>query len=266
MRFHILSNSYLQEGIGFKRQIVPYQLKLMSKMVRLLHSVEEGQNLKVGLVTIGQSPRTDVTPTIKETVGTEVEFLEKGALDGLTKEEVARLAPTAGDYVLVTRMKDGTSVKVARGHVFTRIQKCVKDLEEMGADLTLLLCTGEFPKIEARKLLIMPEVLVPNVVWGILKRGKLGIVVPEKEQIPFLKRKWKKKGVSLVITAANPYGEIRALEEAGNFLAKGGVDLIVLDCIGFTPQAKELFRRLTGKPVVLPQTILGRVLKELVST
>jgi len=222
--------------------------------------------LKVGLVTVGQSPRTDVTPTIKEMAGTEVEFVEKGALDGLTKEEVARLAPVTRDYVLVTRMKDGVSVKVARRHVFTRIQKCVEELEEMGADLTLLLCTGEFPKIEAEKLLIMPDVLVPNVIWGILKRGKLGIVVPEKEQIPLLKRKWKKKEVSLVMTAANPYGEVRALEKAGNFLAKRGVDLIVLDCIGFTPQAKELVRRLTGKPVVLPQTILGRVLKELVST
>lgn len=222
--------------------------------------------MKVGLVTVGQSPRTDVTPTIKEMVGTEVEFIEKGALDGLTKEEVARLAPAAGDYVLVTRMRDGASVKVARKHVFTRIQKCIEELEEMGVDFTLLVCTGEFPKIEAKKLLIMLDVLVPNVVWGILKRGKLGIVVPEKGQIPLLKRKWKKKEVSLVITAANPYGKIRALEEAGNFLAKEDVDLIVLDCIGFTPQAKELFRRVTGKPVVLPQTILGRVLKELIST
>jgi protein AroM len=175
-------------------------------------------------------------------------------------------APAAGDYVLVTRIKDGTSVEVSRRHVFPRVQKCIEELEEIGADLTLLLCTGEFPQIEAKKLLIMPDVLVSNVVWGILKRGKLGIVVPEKEQIPLLKRKWKKKEVSLVITAANPYGKIRALEEAGNFLAKGDVDLIVLDCIGFTPQAKELFRRLTGKPVVLPQTILGRVLKELIST
>jgi protein AroM len=205
-----------------------------------------------------------VTPTIKEMVGAEVEFIEKGALDGLTEEQVARLSPAVGDYVLVTRMRDGASVKVARERIFPRVQKCVEELEEMGVDLTLLLCTGEFPKIEAKKPLIMPDALVFNIVMGILKRGKLGIIVPEREQILLVKRKWRKKDISLVITAANPYGEIEALKEAGNFLAKD-VDLIVLDCIGFTPQAKELLRRLTRKPVILPQTILGRILKELVS-
>ena len=80
-----------------------------------------------------------------------------------------------------------------------------------------------------------------------------------------LRRKWKSKGISLVMTAANPYGESKAFEGAATLLAKEDVDLIVLDCIGFTPKVKELFRRLTGKPVILPQTNLGRILEELVS-
>jgi len=220
--------------------------------------------LKVGLVTVGQSPRTDVTPTIKKMLGSEVKLIEKGVLDGLSKEEIVRLAPTARDYVLVTRTKDGTSVKVARKRVVPRIQKCIEELEEAGVDLILLLCTGEFPKIKAKKLLITPDTLISSIVLEILKRGKLGIVVPEKEQILQLKQKWKNKNVSLSITTANPYGENKAFEEAANFLAKENVDLIILDCIGFTPKAKELFRRLTRKPVILPQTILGRILKELV--
>jgi len=222
--------------------------------------------LKVGFVTIGQSPRADVTHTIKEMLGSKVKLIEKGALDGLSKEEIARLAPTARDYVLVTRTKNGTPVKVARRHVFPRVQKCIEELEEMDVDLILLLCTGEFPKIKAKKLLITPDTLISSIVLEILKYGKLGIVVPEKEQIPQLKRKWKSKNVSLVITTANPYDDRKAFEEAANFLAKEYVDLIILDCIGFTPKAKELFRRLTRKPVILPQTILGRILKELVST
>jgi protein AroM len=231
----------------------------------LLNGILGERNLKVGLVTIGQSPRTDVTPTMKKMFGPEVKLIEKGALDGLTREEIDKFAPTAGDYTLVTRIRDGTSVRVAKRCIFPRVQKCIEELEEMSVDLTLLLCTGEFPKIKTKGLLIMPDVLVSNVVWGILKRGKPGVVVPEKEQIPLLKRKWKKKNVSLVITAASPYGKTKALKEAGNFLAKEDVDLIVLDCIGFTPEVKRLFRRLTGKPIILPQTILGRVLKELVS-
>lgn len=222
--------------------------------------------MKIGLITIGQSPRTDVTATITEMLGPEVELIEKGVLDGLTREEIDKLAPTTGDYILVTRMMDGTHVKVAKRHVLPRIQKCVQELEEMNVDLTLLLCTGEFPEIETRGLLIEPDNLITDMVRGLLKRGKIGVVAPEKEQIPQLRSKWKTRGVSVVVTSANPYGEFKACEEAATFLAKETVDLIVLDCIGFTPKVKELFRRVAGKPVILPQTILSRILKELVST
>jgi protein AroM len=223
------------------------------------------EKLKVGLVTIGQSPRTDVTSTMRKMLGSGIELIEKGALDGLTRKEIEKLAPTAGDYVLVTRLRDGASVRVAKKCILPRVQKCIEKLEEMNVDLTLLLCTGDFSEIKAKRLLIKPDELVSNIVWGILKCGKLGVVVPEEEQIPFLMRKWRKKGVSLVMVAANPYGEIRASEEAAAFLAEEDVDLIILDCIGFTPKIKELFRCLTGKPVILPQTILGRILKELVA-
>jgi protein AroM len=223
------------------------------------------RTLKIGLVTIGQSPRTDVTPIIKEALGSEVELVEKGALDGSTREEIDMFAPAAGDYMLVTRIRDGSCVKVARRHVFPRVQKCIEELEEMGVDLTLLLCTAEFHEIKTEKLLINPDKLITNIVWGILDHGRLAVVVPEKKQIPPSRRKWRKKGISLVMTNANPYGEIKASKEAADFLAKQNADLIILDCVGFTPRHKELFKRLTGKPVILPQTVIGRVLKELVS-
>lgn len=221
--------------------------------------------MKIGVITIGQTPRTDVTPIIKELLGSEVELIEKGVLDDLAKEEIGRFAPTAGDYVLVTRLRDGSYVKIAKRHIIPRIQKCIEELEKLSVDLTILLCTGEFPEIKTKKLLMTPDKLISNIVWAILKRGKLGLVAPEKEQIPLLRRKWKNKRVSLVITTANPYGEKSAMEEAASLLAKENVDLIVLDCIGFTPKDKEMFRYETGKPVILPQTVLGRILKELVS-
>jgi protein AroM len=221
--------------------------------------------LKIGLVTIGQSPRIDVTPILKDMLGSKVELIEKGALDGLAKKEIEKLAPTARDYVLVTRLRDGLSVKVARKQIIPRVQKCIEELEDLGADFTLLLCTGEFPSLRARKPLIMPEKLVSNIVQCV-KGGKIGIVVPEREQIPRIKRKWEGKGMSIVITSANPYGESETFEEAAKFLAKENVDLVVLDCIGFTPKVREIFRRLTGKPIVLPQTIIGSVLKDLIKS
>ncbi len=39
---------------------------------------------KVRIITIGQSPRTDVVPEMTPFLGDDVEVLESGALDGLT--------------------------------------------------------------------------------------------------------------------------------------------------------------------------------------
>ena len=46
---------------------------------------------KLGLITIGQSPRTDVLPDIEPIFGPDVELHQAGALDGLTREEIAQM-------------------------------------------------------------------------------------------------------------------------------------------------------------------------------
>ena len=63
--------------------------------------------IRVGIVTIGQAPREDVVPDMAELMGPGAEILEGGALDGLTREEIERLAPEGDHEVLVTRLTDG---------------------------------------------------------------------------------------------------------------------------------------------------------------
>lgn len=216
--------------------------------------------MKIGLVTIGQSPRDDVTPTLKSFLGEKAQIIEKGALDGLKRSDIEKLAPKPGDYVLVTRLRDKTSVKVARHLITPKVQKCVKELEDLGVNFNVLLCTGEFPRLKAKKPLIMLEPLITSFA-RCFKGGKIGVVVPEKEQIAHAEKRWSRKIASAFIVYANPYDDIKALEEAAVQLAKENVDIIVLDCIGFTTEAWKLVRELTGKPVLLPQAILGCFLK-----
>ena len=52
---------------------------------------------KVGLLTIGQSPREDIVSEIKPLLDSRIEILEKGLLDGLSFEEIKRLKPKAGE-------------------------------------------------------------------------------------------------------------------------------------------------------------------------
>ena len=63
--------------------------------------------MKIGAITIGQAPRTDVTADILHIFDDSLELVQAGGLDGLTKEQLQNFAPGKDDYVLVSRLTDG---------------------------------------------------------------------------------------------------------------------------------------------------------------
>ena len=65
---------------------------------------------KIGAVTIGQAPRTDVMEDLAGILQGDVELIQAGALDSLTLEEVKTLRPDGTGNTLVSRMRDGTGV------------------------------------------------------------------------------------------------------------------------------------------------------------
>ncbi len=87
---------------------------------------------KLGTITIGQSPRDDVIPEMLPYLGENVEVIQAGALDGLTYEEILEFEPKEGDYVLVSKLRDGRSVKFAEKHILPRLQNCIDKLEAEG--------------------------------------------------------------------------------------------------------------------------------------
>ncbi len=219
---------------------------------------------RIGTVTIGQSPRTDIVPEFTAALGRTVEVTERGALDGLSLAEVRQLAPREGDYVLVTRMRDGTEVTVSHRTVVERLKGCVADLERTGVDVIVLFCTGEFPELTSKRLIVKPDALLENVVRALLPAGRLAAVVPLPEQIPILQKRWARVASDLVLDTVSPYSGTEAdYEAAARRLAARAPDLVVLDCMGFGEKAREVFRRVTGRPVLLPRTLLGRVAGEL---
>ena len=112
--------------------------------------------MKIGAITIGQSPRVDLTPEIVEYMG-KVEVLEAGGLDGLSKEEIAKFKPAEGDYVLTSRLNDGSSVVFAERYILPQLQQCIYNLETKGAQLIVFYCTGEFPQFHSNVPLLFPD-------------------------------------------------------------------------------------------------------------
>ncbi|WP_037193644.1 AroM family protein, partial [Rhodococcus rhodochrous] len=53
------------------------------------------------------------------------------------------------------------------------------------------------------------------------------------------------------------------IEKAALSLKEHDVDLILLDCMGYTEEMKRTVKQITGKPVILSRTLVARVLGEL---
>ncbi len=193
-----------------------------------------------------------------------MEIIEAGALDDLSREQIAAIAPKAGEYVLVTRLRDGSSVKVAEHHMLPLMQGHIDRVIGKGAEVVALVCTGEFPPFNSSRLLLEPQKLLYHFVAGIANGRRVGVVIPLPEQVEEAIKRWKTVGASaLEVVAASPYVEIAELEEASRKLKGWEVDLIVLDCMGFTTFHKARVAELTGKPVALPRTVVARTLAEL---
>ncbi len=217
----------------------------------------------LGLVTIGQSPRDDIMPQMLPLLPAGLDIRQVGALDGLTREQIAGLAPGPADYVLHTRLRDGSAVTVGRKPITSLVQSCLKQLEDGGANPIVLLCTGEVPGRRSDALLIEPDQLLVSVVHGLRPR-RAGVLVPLPSQIEAAAEKWRELEAELVLVAASPYGEqmelIRAVEE----LEGHPLDLVVMDCMGYTLAHRQVVMQTTGRPVILASRVVARIVGELV--
>ncbi len=220
--------------------------------------------MKVGAITVGQSPRIDVTPDIMPIFGNKVELIEIGALDGLSYEEIAKFEPEEGDYVLVSRMSDGGSVTFAEKHILPRLQECIYKLEEQGVSLIIFFCTGNFPvEFDSKVPLIFPNMVLGNIVPLLTRKKSISVLIPSELQVEQARERWEKLVDNVTVFAASPYGKFEDVRFVAEKLIETDSDLVVLDCIGYTQKMKDMVYKLTNKPVVLPRTLAARIVTEI---
>lgn len=220
--------------------------------------------MKIGAITVGQSPRTDVTADIMSIFNGKAELLERGGLDGLTREQIGEFRPDEGDYVLVSRMNDGTSVTFAEHHIIPRLQQAIEELEDRGVSFIMMFCTGKFPDtLKARVPLIYPCEILDRIAPLLTADSSVIVVTPSPLQIAQSEKKWSQIVKKVKVVSASPYGEWKELEETARLIRDTEADLIILDCIGFSREMKQLFAKETGKPVILPRTLLARLVSEI---
>jgi protein AroM len=220
---------------------------------------------RLGLITVGQSPRTDVVPDMAVILGGDVDIIEAGALDGLSRAQIAALAPEGDDEILVTRLADGSSVFVGKTPVIPLVEQRIAALEDRGVALNALLCTGAFPTLTARRPLLEPQPLLLGLLRAMTFPGRLGVLTPSERHVPQTQARWRESGFDALVAPLSPYEEEdpAAVRRAADALRAGGVGLIVMDCIGFRRKTRDEIAHLTGAPAVVANLLVARVATEL---
>lgn len=225
----------------------------------------------LSVVTIGQAPRVDVTPELAGILGDGVRIVEHGALDGLTADQIAALAPAPGaSGVLTSRLADGSYAVFTHDGVNPLLGRAIARGEAGGADATLLICSSHFPEFPHDKPVFALERLAHAGVHGLLSgfdAPRLGLVNPLADQVDDGIARWR-DSIGAVIggtAAASPYADsIDDIAAAAASIAPSS-DLIVLDCIGYGRDAERAARAACADaghpvPVVTVRAVGARLL------
>ena len=213
---------------------------------------------RVAFVTIGQSPRSDVLPDIIKETRTQFEATERGALDGLTGEAIAKLAPQPGEDRLVTRLRDGREVLLGKPAIDRRLHEILAELDQAGFDLLVLLCTGHFTPFHVRTPFVEPQHTVDHFVQGLAYGAqRIGIVLPNAAQIDEFHGI---PGTATKAAGASPYqaGNEIALREAGASLAD--TDIIVMHCIGYNEAMRKVVKQAAKRPVLVSRQLVAHAI------
>jgi len=221
----------------------------------------------LGLVTIGQSPRTDLAEEYERALP-GVRIMQAGALDDLNEDQVLGLRPAAGDEVLVSRLRTGREVRLARRHLEPRLQACLDRLTR-DVDLTVLLCTGEFPAVRPRGLMLVPRHILHHIVAAVIDglreatgdEVRLGVLVPDAAQQVSAEARWGSLG-RVIAVGASPYRGVEALEDAAQVLRDARARAVVMDCIGYTRPMRQIVARITEAPTILANASVAMIARE----
>lgn len=217
---------------------------------------------KLGLLTLGHTPREDVTPTLHFILGRSVQIIEKGGLDDLSESGLMEMMAQEGEPQLETRLRSGAAIALSKGAVLPRLIKVGQDLSRE-CDVVLLLCSGEFPTLaEACPTLIQPIHILRGAIFAVARNRLMGLIGPESdlEEAP---SQWAPYAPNVICAAASPYDSIEVAVAAGKSVAERGAEVIYLDDMGFNEKHRTAIFRAVKRPVLCATTLTARVLCEL---
>ncbi len=205
------------------------------------------------VLVIGQAPRPDLEAEIAAAApGLRVAL--RGALDGMTRQEIAAIPPRDGADTLFTMLPSGEGVAISKAMVTGRMRALLA--ETPGP--VLLACTGAFKGLPERPDLVQPSAVLNGLAEALLPRGRLGLFVPLPEQAATLGASRAREGLSLAVVALRPHSDDAARAAAMAEMAAQKPDLVLLDCISYTRRDKAAAVAALACPVLLSAAVAAR--------
>jgi protein AroM len=223
----------------------------------------------IGFVTIAEAPREDVVPDIARLLPPATRIVERGNLDGLSLAEIGALAPGDGEVGIVARLTSGGETLLSHRKILPRMQRLVDELvRDEGAELVVVLCGADWSALRCPVPLVNPGRLFPAVISSLAAGRRLGVIKPSAGQVAPERARYERMGIEAVVTSASPYvgpERLALAERTASELRSAGCDLVWMTCIGMDEPMRSVVAEVTGKPVLLARSLLGRVIAELVA-
>ncbi len=203
---------------------------------------------RIGALTIGQSPRSDLIAPLASLLPPDCEIVQAGALDGLTQDDLP--SETSGPYPLVTRMKNGAAVMIDESFLILRLQKALNSLEDSGVIATLLLCAGTFAELQGIRPLYKPFKTACDLL-DTLNFRSIGLITPVEEQEKPIRERWETLGWETVVWTDDLGVQDQAFQQRLNdHIQTNKLDCIVLDYVGHPVEQVAQLQKTVDLPVI----------------
>ncbi len=222
---------------------------------------------RIGMLTIGQSPREDIMNDLSKILPSSIEIIEVGALDDFkSKKEVMEcLTPEPGEVVYISRLRDGSEVRVSKEKLIPLMKSKIKYLDSQKVDVIIILCSGEFPEFEATTAIVYPDKILKGVASSIYYNGEVAVLIPSSEQIDYAYDKWSKYFHKLKIISISPYSsDIRDFTIVGEKIRSKDIRFVIMDCMGYSFMHKHILRNSAPlAKVITTRGIVGKIILEM---
>lgn len=220
---------------------------------------------RIGALVVGQSPRPEIEAEIRALADGPIDLDLRGALDGLSRAEIDAIQPESDADTLFTRLPNGDGVTISKRQVVAHGTAQLEALASAGYDVTLVMCTGEFPDWIARYPVLFPSRTLNAMVRGCLAEGRLGVFTPLAEQCTKSEARWRQAGYDARVVALSPNAGEAEIRAAAESLRGHRPALLVLDCMSYTRDTKRIVREVLKVPAILAVSSAVRTALELVS-